>query len=225
MIIAIDGPAGAGKSSTAKAIARKIGIDYIDSGAMYRGFTAIYLKNDKDERKFFENIDKNKLSFTFTEDKATVYLDGDDISDYIRSEEINDHVSTVAAMGQIRKRVFNLLREIVAKGESDYIAEGRDLGTVVFPEAELKIFLTANLEVRANRRLQETNDHSNTEKLKAIKSNLQNRDEKDSSRKEAPLKKAEDAIEIDTTELNFDQQVDVIIELIQKIKSGKIPNQ
>lgn len=224
MIIVIDGPAGAGKSSTAKAIARKTGINYVDSGAMYRGFTALYIHNDKDKKKFFDQIDQNPLQFSFDEDNAQVFLNDENITEYIRSDEVNEHVSEVAALPEIRAKVLQLLKTTVADTNSDYIAEGRDLGTVVFPDADLKFFLTADLDVRASRRLAEMDKQADQNKLHAVKKNLESRDKKDSSRKEAPLIKADDAIEIDTSGLRFDEQIQVIIEKITNLKDGKVPS-
>ncbi len=215
MIVVIDGPAGAGKSSTAKAVARKSGFNYIDTGAMYRGFTALFLKCHKNSTLFFEEITKERVQFEFEKDVSNVFLDGENITDEIRTSRINDNVSEVAAMSPVRAEVLVFLKRIVDEGKEAYIAEGRDLGTVVFPYADLKIFLTADIDIRAKRRLSEMSEKDvNVDK---VKENLLSRDEKDSTRQEAPLLKADDAIELDTTNLSFDEQVDVILDKINKL--------
>lgn len=219
MIVVIDGPAGAGKSSTAKAVAKKADLHYIDSGAMYRGFTALYLACHRETTLFFEELTNNRVRFSFEKDTARVFLDGNDITDYIRSSEINDHVSEVAAMSQVRAEVLVQLKQIVLSEPGSYIAEGRDLGTVVFPDADLKIFLTADLHIRAQRRFSETHDAQAD--IQRITNNLESRDRKDSAREEAPLLKAHDAVEIDTTHMSFEEQVEVILDRIALLKKNQ----
>ncbi len=220
MIVVIDGPAGAGKSSTAQAVARRAGLDYIDSGAMYRGFTVLFNELRHDKEAFFDAIEQERLYFEFDRDVSRVFLDGREITDQLRDPEVNNQVSVVAAMPQVREQITRELRKAV--GNSDCIAEGRDLGTVVFPNAELKFFLTADLEERARRRHLEMagkDEPSDSEEFQGVLENLQQRDSIDSSRKEAPLQKAEDAIELDTTSLSFDRQVARIIEAIERVRA------
>lgn len=220
MIVVIDGPAGAGKSSTAQAVARRAGLDYIDSGAMYRGFTVLFNELHHDKETFFEAIEQERLYFEFDRDASRVFLDGREVTDQLRDPEVNEQVSVVAAMPQVREQITRELRKAV--GDSDCIAEGRDLGTVVFPDAELKFFLTADIQERARRRHLEMagkDEESDSKEFQGILENLQQRDTIDSSRKEAPLQKAEDAIELDTTSLSFDRQVAKIIEAIERVRA------
>lgn len=219
MIVVIDGPAGAGKSSTARLVARRAGINYIDSGAIYRGFTLLYLQYGQDREQFFEQLRDHGLRFEFHGEQAYVYRRDEDVSDRIRENRVNDHVSEVAAFPEVREKVNEILRRISRNG--DYVAEGRDLGTVVFPDADLKFFMTADLEERARRRLMETGaaDAGESEDAyQAVRENLHHRDKVDAGREKDPLKKPEDAIKIDTTGLTFDEQVDLILDEIERIR-------
>jgi len=224
MIIVIDGPAGAGKSSTAKAVAQKIGIEYLDSGALYRALTFIYLEAGKDVDKFFKMLDGVEVSFNYEIDDELfqVFVDGKDISGELRSASVADNVSSVASMPRVRSHVKNLMREAVNHG--NYIAEGRDLGTVVFPDADLKFFMNADVTERAKRRYDELIAAGEEVTLKQVKQNILERDYKDTRRDADPLTKADDAIEINTTNLNFEQQVDQICSTIveQLELSGKL---
>lgn len=205
MIIVIDGPAGAGKSTTAKAVAKKIGIQYLDSGALYRALTVIYLESDKDSELFFKNLKNQDISFEYSNEVFNVSLNGEDITDKLRSSEVADHVSTVASLLRSRRHVNKLMREAVE--HDHYIAEGRDLGTAVFPDADLKFFMKADVNERVRRRYDELVESGIETSLKEVKQNILERDYKDSKRKADPLKKADDAILIDTTNLDFEQQV------------------
>lgn len=205
MIIVIDGPAGAGKSTTAKAVAKKIGIQYLDSGALYRALTVVYLESDKDSELFFKNLKNQDISFEYSNEVFKVSLNGEDITDKLRSSEVADHVSTVASLLRSRKHVNKLMREAVE--HDHYIAEGRDLGTAVFPDADLKFFMKADVNERVRRRYDELVESGIETSLKEVKQNILERDYKDSKRKADPLKKADDAILIDTTNLDFEQQV------------------
>ena len=218
MIVVIDGPAGAGKSTTAKAVARIAGLDYIDSGAIYRGFAVLYNQMNRDKVKFFEAIETEPLHFEFERDDSRVFLNNREVTGELRSDEVNEVVSEVAAMPEIRNQVSLHLKKAVKDHNNDCIAEGRDLGSVVFPEADLKFFLTADLDERARRRHSEaagTTENQN-EYFSKIRRNLSQRDHIDSSRKDAPLTKAQDAIELDTTSLSFDSQVNKITEAINR---------
>ncbi|MEX2632989.1 MAG: (d)CMP kinase [Balneolales bacterium] len=211
MLIVIDGPAGAGKSSTAKAVARKAGVDYIDSGALYRGYTLLYVQIGCNKSKFFDLIDEDILTFEFTRDISKAYLRGKDVTEKLRDEVVNNNVSTIASFPEVRKKVSVFLKD--AARTKDCIAEGRDLGTVVFPDAELKFFLTADINERALRRQKELSGELD---LEQVKENLISRDLQDSSRENDPLVKANDAIEIDTTKTTFDEQVNLILAEIEK---------
>ncbi|MEX1122993.1 MAG: (d)CMP kinase [Balneolales bacterium] len=220
MLIVIDGPAGAGKSSTAKAVARIAGIDYIDSGALYRGFALLYILNGENKSKFFEIIDDDVLSFKFNRDQSEIFVSGKNMTEEIRTGEVSSTVSTIAAFPEVREKVSVYLKQ--AALSRNCIAEGRDLGTVVFPDADLKFFLTADINERAKRRQKEMSAGSDEVDLDKIKENLVSRDAKDSSRKAAPLKKADDAIEIDTTRTTFDEQVNCILTEIEKHKNKQL---
>ena len=208
MIIVIDGPAGSGKSSTARAVADQLNIEYIDSGALYRTATLLYLEANRDQQMFFRLLDQKQISFHYQEQQFHVAVDGSSVSSDIRTPEVDDWVSEVAAMPRVRAFVNNLMRKVVLSGQ--YIAEGRDLGTAVFPDAELKFYMSADLKERARRRYKERKDGNPDLTLEEVKENIAERDRKDSKREADPLKKATDAIEIDTTNLTFDQQVNQI---------------
>lgn len=208
MIIVIDGPAGSGKSSTARAVADQLQIEYLDSGALYRTATLIYIDANRDQDMFFNLLNQKKISFRYDDQTFHVEIDGLPVTDDIRSPRVAKYVSEVAAMPQVRTFVNNLMHKAVANGI--YIAEGRDLGTAVFPDAELKFFMSAELEERARRRYEERKDDNPDLTFKEVKENIAQRDRKDSKREADPLKKAEEAIEIDTTDLTFEQQVNQI---------------
>ncbi len=217
MIIVIDGPAGSGKSSTARAVANKLQIEYLDSGALYRTATLIYLEANRDEQAFFRLLDKKDITFEYRDQQFHVAINGQSITDEIRTPRVAEHVSKVAAMPDVRAFVNELMRDVVSNGV--YIAEGRDLGTAVFPDAELKFFMWADLDERAQRRFDEQKDDNPDLTFEAVKENITQRDRQDSNRAADPLKKANDAIEIDTTRLTFEQQVDQIcLEVKQRIE-------
>lgn len=215
MIVVIDGPAGSGKSSTARAVARRLQIQFLDSGALYRVATLIYLKAEKNKELFFELLKENKISFHFQEGTFIVFLNDANVSDEIRTMEVSQHVSEVAAMPDVRSYVNTLMRKAVE--ENVYVADGRDLGTAVFPDAALKFFMVADLKTRAKRRLAELQTKSSTATLEEVIKNIAERDEIDSSRSADPLKKADDAIEIDTSKLSFEEQVSIICNQIKPL--------
>ena len=208
MITVIDGPAGSGKSSTARAVANKLQIEYLDSGALYRTATLLYIEADRNQGLFFQLLNRKEISFRYQDGQFHVNVDGQSVTDQIRTPRVADYVSEVAAMPQVRSFVNELMRTAVQSGI--YIAEGRDLGTAVFPDADLKFFMLADVEERARRRYKERKPDNPDLTFKKVKQNIEQRDFKDSNREKDPLKKAEDAIEIDTTDLNFEQQVDQI---------------
>lgn len=215
MIVVIDGPAGSGKSSTAKAVAAKLQIQFLDSGALYRLATLIYLNCQKNYQLFFKQLKGSKISFYFKEGKFHVILNDEDVSDEIRTMEVSNHVSEVASKPDVRAYINELMREAVK--HNVYIADGRDLGTAVFPDAALKFFMVADLETRALRRYKEVKEQGKDVTLEEVKQNIAQRDEKDSNRSSDPLKKADDAIEVDTSAMAFDEQVDFISEKIERL--------
>lgn len=215
MIVVIDGPAGSGKSSTARAVAERLGIQFLDSGALYRVATLIYLKAEKNKELFFELLKENKISFYFKSKNFHAFLNDADVSEEIRKMEVSENVSKVAAMSNVRAHVNKLMHEAVKRNV--YVADGRDLGTAVFPNAALKFFMVADLETRAKRRLNELSRKGDEISLKEVMENIATRDEIDSSRSADPLMKADDAIEIDTSTLNFEQQVSIICDQINPL--------
>ncbi len=215
MIVVIDGPAGSGKSSTARAVAEQLEIQFLDSGALYRVATLIYLKAEKNKELFFELLKEKKISFHFQEKKFSVLLNDTDVSNDIRTMQVSQHVSEVAAMPEVRAQVNALMHKVVEEGI--YIADGRDLGTAVFPNAALKFFMVADIKTRAERRLAELQKKGDDTSLEEVMANIADRDEIDSSRSADPLKKADDAIEIDTSALSFEEQVSIICDQIKPL--------
>ena len=222
LIIAIDGPAGSGKSTSAKFIAKKLGYLYIDTGAMYRAITYLALKNEalKDESRILELARKSKIELKYNDENLVVMLNDQDVSKEIRSSDVNTHVSDVSKISAVRKLLVEKQREIGEKG-SGVVMEGRDIGTVVFPNADVKIFLTASLDTRADRRAKEYTQNGSEVIVENIRNNLSNRDKIDSSRKDSPLTKAADAISIDTTDVTIDEQVSLIIKEVKKVALKK----
>lgn len=212
MIIVIDGPAGSGKSSTAKAVADKLDIQYLDSGALYRTLTVLYLESGKDESKFFELIDQNEISFNYNNGEFNVSVNSEDLTRRIREIEVTEEVSTVAALPEVRRHVNNMMHQAIK--EDVWIAEGRDLGTAVFPDADVKFYMMADVDTRAKRRHKELQAKGLEVTREEVKKNILKRDEIDSKRKSDPLRKADDAIILDTTNMDFEQQVDFICSTI-----------
>ena len=216
MILAIDGPAGSGKSSTAKAVARRLGFTHLDSGAFYRAVTYAALKAGVAVASWGEldqsALDRLGVSTSAGAEGFRFFVNGADVTSAIRSPEVNAHVSLIAAVPAVRDWLMDQLRAAGRSG--NLVADGRDIGTVVFPHADLKVFLVARPEERARRRLAEMgNAQPNATDVEAEVERLGTRDHVDSSRATAPLKQAEDAIVIDTTDLSFDEQVEQIVEL------------
>lgn len=219
IVIAIDGYSGCGKSSTAKAVAKELGYTYIDSGAMYRAATLhflnnhIVLSNPKEVSKALESL---KISFHFDpkEQNQETYLNGLNVEKKIRTMSVSEYVSEVSKIKEVR---LALVAQQQKLGKSKgVVMDGRDIGTVVFPDAELKVFMKADLSIRAARRQKEILQKGELIALEKIKHNLEERDRMDSSRAESPLLKAQDAIEIDTSLLEFDHQVDQIVSLAKE---------
>jgi cytidylate kinase len=222
LIIAIDGPAGSGKSTSAKLIAKKLGYLYIDTGAMYRAITFLASENGaiKDEAKIIELARKSKIELKYNNGEIVVMLNDRDISEEIRSSQVNASVSDVSKISAVRKLLVEKQREMGEKGQG-IVMEGRDIGTVVFPEADVKIFLTASLDIRANRRVKEYAEKGSEVVIEEIKNNLSSRDKIDSSRNDSPLTKAPDAIAIDTTSITIDEQVNLILEQVKIVAQKK----
>ncbi|HSF55490.1 MAG TPA: (d)CMP kinase [Algoriphagus sp.] len=220
IVIAIDGYSGCGKSSTAKAVAKDLGFTYIDSGAMYRAATLHFLNNylsaanPHDVEKGLKTLE---ISFHLNPEtnKQETYLNGLNVEDEIRTMRVSEYVSQIATIKEIRKELVAQQQRLGRK--KGVVMDGRDIGSVVFPDAELKVFMTADLETRAIRRQQELLEKGDLVELEQIKSNLAERDRIDSSRAESPLKKVPDAVEIDTSNLTFEGQVAMIVQLAKEV--------
>ena len=216
MVIAIDGPAGSGKSTTAKHAAEKLGFIHINTGTMYRGIALKCIQGGIDLNSS-SGIDKilNQTKFEFDREGGSVlFMDGVDISSEITSSLVTESVSRVSAVPQIREKLVQYQRKM-AEG-LDVVLEGRDIGTVVFPDAEFKFFLIADIEERARRRKKEMETMGEIVSLRELTAELEERDRKDSTREHSPLKKAEDAVEIDTTGLSIAEQVNRIVKIVNK---------
>jgi cytidylate kinase len=216
LIIAIDGPAGSGKSTSAKLIAKKLGYLYIDTGAMYRAVTYLAIKNDvlDNESRIVELARKSNIELSYNENELIVLLNGQDITKEIRLPEVNSHVSEISKINAVRELLVEKQREMGTKG--GVVMEGRDIGTVVFPDADVKIFLTASLDTRADRRAKEYIEKGSKVLVEEIKDNISSRDRIDSGRSNSPLTKAKDAVEIDTTNVTIDQQIKLILEVVKE---------
>ncbi|MCR9017351.1 (d)CMP kinase [Aquiflexum gelatinilyticum] len=214
IVIAIDGYSGCGKSSTAKAVAQNLGYTYIDSGAMYRAATLhflnnhVVLSNPKEVNKYLESLE---ISFHLNPDngKQETYLNGLNVEDEIRSMRVSDYVSEVSKIKEVRTELVAQQQRLGKK--KGVVMDGRDIGTVVFPSAELKVFMSADLNIRAERRQKELLERGDLVALEKIVQNLAERDQVDTTRKESPLRKAEDAVELDTSLLEFEDQVNQIV--------------
>jgi cytidylate kinase len=216
MIIAIDGPSASGKSTTAKGIAEKLEIMHLDTGAMYRAVT-LGLKNagiSHDDLGAVQGF-LSEVEIYFDKNNQ-IHLNGVNISKEIRINDISSRVSAVSAIPKVRKKMVMIQRQI-AKG-NDCVLEGRDIGTVVFPNAEFKFFLIADLEIRAKRRLIELVEMGELKSVSELIDDIKRRDEFDSSRDHSPLKKAEDAIPINTSHITIDEQINKIVNLINHNK-------
>lgn len=218
-IIAIDGFSSCGKSTVAKAIAKKLNFVFVDSGAMYRAVTLYFLRNRIDFNdteainKALENI---HIDFIPNTEKTQILLNGEDISDEIRQMEVSEKVSEVSAIKEVRHAMVAQQQKLGAR--RDIVMDGRDIGTTVFPDADLKIFMTADPLVRANRRFAELTAKGETVTLEEIIENLAHRDHIDSTREESPLRQAEDAIVLDNSNLTQEAQLDFVLEEYNKRK-------
>jgi cytidylate kinase len=218
-VIAIDGPSASGKSTTARAVADALGFAHLDSGALYRGVTLVALRDrgtgpdaPLDANRILRAAEERGLALHYDGAGYAVYLGGRPVDQEIRSPEVTALVSAVSALPEVREWVNERLRILARAGQS-IVVDGRDIGTVVFPEATLKVFLTASARTRASRRLEQRGEVTNSTVLDRETAALIARDEADSTRPVAPLRMAEDAIPLDGTRLTFQQQVDRIVAL------------
>ena len=215
IIIAIDGHSGCGKSSTAKELAKHFKYKYLDSGAMYRAVTLFFLRNKvdiNDINKVRDSLDKIFIDFVIKSGIQKIFLNGKCVEDLIRKENISKKVSVVSAIPEVRKFLVNIQKKMGLNKK--IVVEGRDITTVVFPNAEIKIFMTASLDVRARRRYEEMKISNPDITLDQVSDNLKDRDEKDSSREDSPLLKVDDAYYVDTSSLKLDDQIKKIKTLV-----------
>jgi len=222
IIITIDGPGGSGKSSTAKLLASRLGFVYLDTGAMYRSVAlaaldaGIDLKNEEAVERVAGSVE---INFVNDHGETRIFLNGEDVSSRIREPRIDSASSLVSSYKIVREKMVDFQRKFSAKG--DIIAEGRDMGTVVFPDADLKIFLVADLVTRASRRCLQLKNAGIETSLDEQTSSLSSRDMFDSNRELSPLKKADDAIQIDTSDMSLSEQVEKIYDLALRRLSPK----
>jgi cytidylate kinase len=228
--IAIDGYSSCGKSTLAKALAQKLNYSYIDTGAMYRAVTLhairkglIDSKNHIDKEALIKEVKKIKVDFKFsTQNKVSeTYLNGENVEAEIRTMPVSNNVSPVSTIKEVREKMVALQREM-GKNKA-VVLDGRDIGTNVFPDAELKLFMTADPDVRAQRRLDEYSSHGQYFTLEEIKLNINKRDYSDTHRKENPLTKAKDAIILDNSDLNKEEQLEFVLKLIADMQLTKDP--
>lgn len=220
--IAIDGPAGAGKSTVARTAAKQLGFIYVDTGALYRAVGVNALRNGidtTDAEKVGETLPSITVELKFSGGEQQVFLNGENVSSEIRTPEASMAASNVSAIPSVRAFLFDLQRDIAAK--NDCIMDGRDIGTVVLPDAQVKIFLTASPEIRARRRYDELIAKGSTVSYEEVLEDLIKRDYNDSHREIAPLKPADGGVIIDTSNLNFEESVAAVITAIGDVSDGK----
>jgi cytidylate kinase len=219
MIIAIDGPAGSGKSSTAKAVAARMGVVYLDTGAMYRAVTLKALRRGvayADDEALGGIMRETSIAFEGAPPDVRVVMDGEDVSAAVRSDEVTKSVSDYCARDVVREYLVSQQRNIAAG--RDVVCEGRDIGTVVFPNAELKIYMSASVEERARRRQKDFAAMGVEKPIAELAEEIEARDRKDSTRANSPLAKADGAVEMDTTDMALEEQVDFIVEKAKAFK-------
>lgn len=209
--VAIDGPAGAGKSTVAKAVAKEMGLIYVDTGAMYRAMALFMLREGvdiKDRLKIAEKCTQADITIRYEDGVQVVYLNGENVNRYIRTEEVGEAASVISPVPKVRENMVRLQKALAA--QSDCIMDGRDIGTCVLPGAQLKIYLTASSDVRAKRRYDELTAKGQSCNLQQIKEDIEDRDYRDMHREISPLKQAEDAVLVDTSHMSQEEVIDEI---------------
>lgn len=212
--IAIDGPAGAGKSTIARLVAKEKGFIYVDTGAMYRGLAVHFLKKGirpEDTEKIKEACRDAKVSIGYEEGQQQVYLNGENITPLLRSEEVGSMASKSSAVPEVREKLLSLQREMARS--QNVVMDGRDIGTCVLPDADVKVFLTASVKTRARRRCEELREKGILCDLAEIERDIRERDERDMTRETAPLRQAEDAVLIDSSDLTIEEVTAAIVKL------------
>lgn len=213
--ITLDGPAAAGKSTIAKLVAAKLSMVYVDTGAMYRAITYKYLQLNKTEN-FSELVQSTELALTYDEEKGQrIILDNQDVTDYLRENDVTNHVSYVSSKESVRSFAVEKQQELAE--QKGIVMDGRDIGTVVLPDADLKIYMIASVEERAVRRQKDNELRGIQSTVEQLKKEISERDHYDMNREISPLKKADDAITIDTTGMSIEEVTDKILTLVEKI--------
>ena len=214
--IAIDGPAGAGKSTIARRVARELSFIYVDTGAMYRAM-ALYLlrrKVNRDDTEQIGNICQDaEISIEYKNGEQIVLLNGENVNSYLRTEEVGNMASVSSAVPRVREKLLSLQRKLAK--DMSVVMDGRDIGTTILPDADVKIYLTASSLTRAKRRYLELQEKGTVCNLDDIQKDIEERDQRDMSREISPLRQAEDAVLVDTSELNFDQSFEALKKVIQ----------
>lgn len=214
-LIAIDGVAASGKSTTARRLAGELGYNYLDTGAMYRTVALNLIQNgtdNDDNYAVISSLETANIKVECENDQMKIYLGDEEVSGKIRTNEVSKLTSQISVIPEVRKKMVELQRELV-KGKN-FIVEGRDIGTVVFPDADMKFFLTASVEVRAKRRYADLKENENSKTLDEIEKEIEDRDLRDSTRTTSPLVNAKDAIEVDTTDMTVNEQVKHLTRII-----------
>ncbi len=217
--VAIDGPAGAGKSTIAKAVAKELNLIYVDTGAMYRA-VALYMLREgvdlTDREKIASKCTEADVTIRYEDGVQVVFLNGENVNAYLRTEEVGEAASMVSPIPQVRKNMVALQKNLAAK--SDCIMDGRDIGTCVLPDARLKIYLTASSDVRARRRYDELLAKGENCDLQKIKADIEDRDFRDMNREESPLRQAPDAVVVDTSDMAVEEVISSVIELCRSTR-------
>jgi len=215
--VAIDGPAGAGKSTIAKSVANKLQYIYVDTGAMYRAMAIYFIKNkiDPTDEDAINNACENvNITIEYLNDEQQVILNGENITSVLRNEEVGKIASKTSIYAKVRTKLVELQRELAST--TDVIMDGRDIGTTVLPNANVKIYLTASVEARASRRYKELLEKGECPNFDIIKNDIENRDYQDMNRENSPLKQAEDAVLVDSSDINIEETIAAIINEINK---------
>ena len=217
--VAIDGPAGAGKSTIAKKIAKNMQLIYVDTGAMYRAMALFLLRNHvspEDAAAIERTCEDAEIGICYEKGQQVVYLNGENVNDLLRSEEVGKMASISSQIKSVRRKLVDLQRRLAET--TDVIMDGRDIGTCVLPDADVKIYLTASSRVRAQRRFDELQEKGIACNFDEIEKDIIERDRRDMTREESPLKKAEDAIEVDTSDMSIEQVIATIIRICEEKK-------
>ena len=215
--VAIDGPAGAGKSTIAKLVSKKLNYIYVDTGAMYRAIGLYLIKNNisaDDEKGIDKAIADADISIDYIDSVQHVYIDGEDVTDKLRTEQVGNMASSCSIYLSVREKLVSLQRDIAKK--QNVVMDGRDIATKVLPNADTKIYLTASVDTRAERRYKELKEKNTICDIEIIKKDIEDRDYRDMHRKNSPLVQAEDAMLIDSSNMSIDEVVDKILELVKK---------